>query len=130
LRKSCLTVCNSLFAKQPISNAYDASLAERKEAWNMRCLMAVIVGGGFGSCLRQCLYAPDTVECFWLLNYHLELCIGYIFKCPFLPLAMYWQIFNLIIMCLLFIAELPGVLQVVPSKTLQLHTGPGIGRLH
>jgi hypothetical protein len=30
----------------------------------MRCMMAVIVGGGFVSCLRQCLYAPDTVECF------------------------------------------------------------------
>ncbi|KAL9379810.1 hypothetical protein Peur_028292 [Populus x canadensis] len=28
------------------------------------------------------------------------------------------------------ISKLPGVLQVVPSKTLQLHTGPGIGRLH
>ncbi|KAJ6855531.1 subtilisin-like protease SBT3.6 isoform X1 [Populus alba x Populus x berolinensis] len=28
------------------------------------------------------------------------------------------------------ISKLPGVLQVVPSKKLQLHTGPGIGRLH
>ncbi|CAK7323559.1 unnamed protein product [Dovyalis caffra] len=28
------------------------------------------------------------------------------------------------------ISKLPGVLQVVPSKTLQLHTGTGIGRLH
>lgn len=27
-----------------------------------------------------------------------------------------------------FLAELPGVLQVVPSRTLQLHAGPG--RLH
>lgn len=32
----------------------------------MRCMMAVIGGGGFGSRLRQCLYAPDTVECFLL----------------------------------------------------------------
>ncbi|KAH8490178.1 hypothetical protein H0E87_022634 [Populus deltoides] len=28
------------------------------------------------------------------------------------------------------ISKLPGVLQVVPSRTLQLHTGPGIGMLH
>ncbi|XP_011001783.1 PREDICTED: subtilisin-like protease SBT3.3 isoform X1 [Populus euphratica] len=28
------------------------------------------------------------------------------------------------------ISKLPGVLQVVPSKKLQLHTGPGIGTLH
>ncbi|KAG6751105.1 hypothetical protein POTOM_045623 [Populus tomentosa] len=28
------------------------------------------------------------------------------------------------------ISKLPGVLQVVPSTTVQLHTGPGIGRLH
>ncbi|XP_050382891.1 subtilisin-like protease SBT3.17 [Argentina anserina] len=28
------------------------------------------------------------------------------------------------------ISKQPGVLQVVPSRTLQLHSGPGIGKLH
>ncbi|KAL6134142.1 hypothetical protein ACLB2K_066375 [Fragaria x ananassa] len=27
-------------------------------------------------------------------------------------------------------SEQPGVLQVVPSRTLQLHSGPGIAKLH
>lgn len=54
----------------------------------MRCMMAVIVGGGFGSCLRRCLYAPETVEC---LTFQLPIRIVHwiYFHVLFLPLAMY-----------------------------------------
>lgn len=36
----------------------------------------------------------------------------------------------IIIVFYLLLAEQPGVLQVVPSRTLQLHSGPGIAKLH